>query len=84
MHLSLTNYQTSCLSKSMTLEDYEEPEWLFPFDDLGVGDSFFVPTLRPAQLIYVVNIRAKAAGVKIRAKAASSDGFLGVRVWRTK
>lgn len=68
----------------MNLEDYEEPEWLLPFDDLNVGDSFFVPTLKPAQLIYVMNVRSKAAGVKVRCRATSKDGLMGIRVWRIK
>lgn len=68
----------------MSLEDYEEPEWLLPFDDMGVGDSFFIPTLRPAQLIYVISTRARVAGVKVQAKACSNKGNLGVRVWRIR
>lgn len=68
----------------MTLDNYEEPEWLLPFEDMGIGDSFFIPTLRPAQLIYVMNTRAKVAGIRVSAKPASKDGNLGIRVWRTR
>jgi hypothetical protein len=68
----------------MSLDAYEEPEWLLPFEDMRVGDSFFVPTLRPAQLVYVMNTRAKVAGVKVSARPACKDGNLGVRVWRIR
>ncbi len=60
----------------------EEPVWLFPFDSMEVGDSFFVPTLRPAEMVYVIDTRAKAAKVKVKAYAASKEGCIGVRVWR--
>jgi hypothetical protein len=50
---------------------------------MDVGDSFFVPTLTPAQMIYVIDTRAKAAGVRIRVYTAIKDGCIGVRVWRT-
>lgn len=61
----------------------QEPEWIFPFDNMNVGDSFFIPTLRPAEMVFVIDSRAKAAGVKVKAYASSKDGMLGVRVWRT-
>lgn len=60
----------------------EEPEWVFPFEFMRVGDSFFIPTLRPAQLIYIVDSRAKDAGVRVRAYVTEKDGYLGVRTWR--
>lgn len=60
----------------------EEPEWIFPFEGMNVGDSFFVPTLKPAEMIYTVDTRAKAAKVKVKAYTSLKDGNLGVRVWR--
>lgn len=59
-----------------------EPEWIFPFEAMDVGESFFIPTLKPAEMIYVVDTRSKVAGVKVKAYASSKDGCLGVRVWR--
>lgn len=59
-----------------------EPEWIFPFDGMNVGDSFFIPTLRPAEMLFVIENRAKVAGVKVKAYPSSKDGRLGVRVWR--
>jgi hypothetical protein len=60
-----------------------EPEWIFPFHGMEVGDSFFVPTLKPAEMIYIIDTRAKDAKVKVKAFASSKEGHLGVRVWRT-
>ncbi len=60
----------------------QEPEWLLPFEGMKVGDSFFIPTLRPAQMIYIIDTRAKVAKIKVRCFAAQDDGYLGVRVWR--
>jgi hypothetical protein len=59
-----------------------EPEWIFPFDSMDVGDSFFIPTLRPAELIFVVENRAKVAGLKVKAYPSAKGDTLGVRVWR--
>lgn len=60
----------------------EEPEWIFPFEGMNVGDSFFVPTLKPAEMIYTVDTRAKIAKIKVKAYTSLKDGNLGVRVWR--
>jgi hypothetical protein len=68
----------------LDLINYSEPEWYLPFDDMKVGESFFIPTLKPAQLMYVIDTRAKAAGVKVRSFTTSKDGYLGLRVWRIK
>lgn len=51
---------------------------------MEVGDSFFIPTVKPAEMIYIVDTRAKAAKVKIKAFASSKEGHLGVRVWRVR
>ena len=61
-----------------------EPEWLLPFEFMAVGDSFFIPTNRPAEMIYIIDTRSKAAKVKVKAFASSKEGLLGVRVWRTR
>ena len=59
-----------------------EPEWLFPFDYMRVGDSFFIPTLRPAKMIYTLDAAAKASKVRIKSFVTAYNGYLGVRVWR--
>jgi len=60
----------------------EEPEWIFPFEGMNIGDSFFIPTLKPAEMIYIVDTRSKVAKVKVKAFTYLKDGNLGVRVWR--
>lgn len=60
----------------------EEPEWILPFQFMRVGESFFIPTLRPAQMMYIVDSCAKNAGVRVRIFTTSSEGYLGIRVWR--
>ncbi len=62
----------------------KEPEWLFPFEFMKVGDSFFVPTLKPAEMHYVIDSRSKAAGIRVKSYTSSKDGHLGVRVWRVR
>jgi len=64
------------------MDQIPEPEWIFPFDGMNVGDSFFIPTLRPAEMLFTIDNRAKVAGIKVKAYASSKDGHLGVRVWR--
>jgi hypothetical protein len=62
---------------------YDEPEWLFPYSGMGIGDSFFVPTMKPAYMTYVIDTTAKKSGVKMKIFTRSEDGVLGVRAWRT-
>jgi hypothetical protein len=66
----------------MTPDKILEPEWLFPMEHMRVGDSFFIPTLRPAELIYMIDSGSKKAGIKMKSFVASKDGHLGVRSWR--
>ena len=60
-----------------------EPEWLFPFEVMEVGESFFVPTMKPAYMTYAVENGAKRAQVKVKVYIRTEKGLLGVRVWRT-
>lgn len=62
----------------------EEPEWVFPFFAMDVGDSFFIPTLRFSQMIYAIESGAKREGIKVKCFATSKDGHLGVRAWRVR
>lgn len=59
-----------------------EPEWIFPFEGMAVGDSFFIPTLKISEMLYVIDCRSKVAQVRVKAYASSKEGHLGVRVWR--
>ena len=66
----------------MDLDNWKEPEWILPFEFMSIGDSFFIPTLRPAMLIYEIDTAAKRAKVRVRSFTSMFDGYLGVRVWR--
>ena len=49
---------------------------------MAVGDSFFIPTLQTAPLIYAITEAAKAANIKVRVFVTTKEGHLGVRTWR--
>ena len=70
----------------MTLDPRKliEPEYLLPFEQMRVGDSFFLPTLKPAEMTYVVDTRAKVAKIKVKSYPATKDGYMGIRVWRVR
>jgi hypothetical protein len=59
-----------------------EPEWIFPFENMEVGDSFFVPTLKPSPMIYAIEMGAKRCQVRVKAFVTVKDECLGVRAWR--
>lgn len=59
-----------------------EPEWIFPFEGMLIGDSFFIPTLRPTPMIYAIEMGAKRADVRVRTYVTKKDGCLGIRAWR--
>jgi hypothetical protein len=59
-----------------------EPEWIFPFENMTVGESFFIPTLKPSSLIYALENGAKRAGIRVRCFVTSVDNIMGVRAWR--
>ena len=61
-----------------------EPEWVLPFDGMNVGESFFIPTLQPARLIYSIDSSAKRAGIKVQYFITSKDEVMGVRTWRVR
>jgi len=61
-----------------------EPEWVFPFEVMEVGESFFIPTLRFAEMIYAIDSGSKRAGVKVKSYITSKDGHIGVRTWRVR
>jgi hypothetical protein len=61
-----------------------EPEWVFPFEVMEVGESFFIPTLRFAEMIYALDSGSKRAGIKVKSYITSKDGHIGVRTWRVR
>jgi hypothetical protein len=60
-----------------------EPEWLLPFEGMAIGESFFIPTLRPAELIYSIDCGSKRAKIRVKSYVTTKEGYLGVRCWRT-
>jgi hypothetical protein len=62
----------------------DEPPFILPFQGMSVGDSFFIPTLRPSNIIYAVDTRSKAVDTRVKCYATVKDGCLGVRVWRIR
>lgn len=67
---------------SLTPDKLTEPEWVFPFQGMGVGDSFFIPTLRFAEMMYAIDSGAKREKIKVKCFVTAKDGHLGVRTWR--
>ena len=61
-----------------------EPEWIFPFSSMEVGDSFFIPTLRFAQIIYAIDCGSKRADIKVKSYITAKDGHIGVRTWSVR
>jgi hypothetical protein len=61
-----------------------EPEWLFPFQDMHVGESFFIPTVKPSAIIYTIDTAAKKEKVRVKCYTVVYEGLLGVRTWRTE
>lgn len=59
-----------------------EPDWVFPFYGMSVGDSFFIPTLKPSAVLYAAMEAAKVDKIKVKAFITTHEGYMGVRVWR--
>lgn len=66
----------------MTPNQILEPEWLFPFEGMQVGDSFFIPTLHPAEMMYAIDCGSKRAKIKVKSYYTFTDNQLGIRTWR--
>lgn len=65
-----------------SLPPEDEPEWIFPYQGMDVGDSFFVPTLRTSWMIYMIDTTSKKLGYRMKSYPTTCDGVLGVRSWR--
>ena len=59
-----------------------EPEWLYPFMGMEIGDSFFIPTMKSGEIIYSAMEAGKEFGIRTKAYATMKEGIMGVRVWR--
>jgi len=49
---------------------------------MGIGDSFFIPTMQPAYMAYVIDTAAKKQGLKVKTFTRTEEEVLGVRAWR--
>jgi len=49
---------------------------------MSIGDSFFIPTMQPAYMSYVIDTSAKKLGLRIKAFTRTEEEVLGVRAWR--
>lgn len=63
-------------------QPYDEPVWVFPYSGMQVGDSFFIPTMKPSYLTYIIDTTAKKAGIRVRVYTTTEEGILGCRAWR--
>jgi len=66
----------------MTPIELKEPEWIFPFQGMEIGDSFFIPTLRFAEMMYAVDSGSKRDKTRVKCYVTVKDSHLGIRVWR--
>jgi hypothetical protein len=56
--------------------------WKYPFDQLEVGQSFFVPNKDTTQMAAACKRAAKRLGVRFATAKAERGGQQGTRVWR--
>jgi hypothetical protein len=63
----------------------------YPFQDMGLGDMFFVPEMNEdnidgtrKKLSSAASMASKRLGRKFSTQVISEDGQLGVGVWRTE
>ena len=63
---------------------FDEPEWVFPYEFMEVGESFFMPTIRPAYAHYIIEKTSKKVGVVMKTYTVKEDDVLGVRSWRVR
>jgi len=51
---------------------------------MEIGDSFFMPTMRPAYAHYIIDKTAKKSGVVMKTYTVREENILGVRAWRVR
>jgi hypothetical protein len=64
------------------MSELQEPEWIFPFEYMSIGESFFVPTMETAQMVYAIESGAKKAKIGVKVYITQKENHLGVRAWR--
>ena len=58
------------------------PVPLYPWREMDVGDSFFVPEAKTPRITGNAAGVAKRTGFKFSVRAVTENGVKGVRVWR--
>ena len=57
----------------------------YPFDDLAVGESFFVPGINSTKISGSIgHAKHRLPGRKFPTRAVTENGVTGVRVWRVQ
>lgn len=56
----------------------------YPFDDMKVGDSFFVPRMKPSGLGGSIKLASLRLGYKFSTRTELVNGIRGLRVYRVK
>lgn len=55
----------------------------YPFAEMQVGDSFFVPDMTTRSLQNAASYYRKTLNYKFESKAREENGVKGARIWRT-
>jgi len=61
---------------------HDEIEWVFPFENMSRGESFFIPTTKPSPILHAIESGAKRANIRVKVFITVKDKCLGVRAWR--
>lgn len=72
---------TFVIEKGIPLPE-KNVRWKYPFDQLEVGDSFFVINKDTTQMSALCKRASKRLSARFITAKAESDGAQGVRVWR--
>lgn len=56
----------------------------YPWYEMEVGDSFFVPSTNPSRFMGSKYNYLRARGIEISCRAVTENGINGVRVWRVE
>lgn len=76
----MTNIQ---IDKNVPMpEDTRTTASTYPFEQMEVGDSFFVPGKKRTQMDNACGHWRKKKGWKFTVNARTEEGVLGCRVWR--
>jgi hypothetical protein len=54
------------------------------WEKFGVGTSFFIPCLDPAEAERQVRRTTRRLGIRIKTRAVIEENIKGLRVWRIK